>query len=871
MELLERAVALAELAGELAATADRGRVVLVTGEAGIGKSALVNRFRKLRSADTTFLYGACDPLLTPRALGPLHDMARDLGDRLPALLASGQREAVFSALLDELARPPRRRVVVVEDAHWADEATLDLLMFLGRRLERIPVLLIVTYRDDEVDIDHPLRSVVGRLPADALCRLQLAPLSEAAVTELARRAGRRPAGLRKLTGGNPLLVNEVLAAGDTGVPLTVRDLVLARVAGLPAPAREMVRLVSVVPTRVEPWLLEAAGRPAAATVDAGVAAGLLVIGAGGIEFRHELLRRAVEGSVPVLVRRELNRRVLAALIAADDRVDLARLVHHARESGDIEAVLRYGPEAARQAAGVAAHREAVGHYRAVLEHAGRIDDRTHADLLDGYSVEAYLSGLAGEAVAARRASVDLRECAGDSERLGAGLRWLSRLHWWDGNRRDAEAAAARAIAVLETLPPGHELAMAYSNQAQLDMLAGRRTAALRWAGQALDLALLLDDPETATHALTNIGSARLHADDPGGRTELEEAFRVAVAAGLADHAARAIGNLATISSEVRHHGPVREDLNRALEFVREHELTGWVQHVLGHRARLRMDEGDWTGAEQDAREALSMQVSGGGRVVDALVPLGLLQARRGEAGAEATLQEATERAYATSELQWTAPVAVARAEHAWLHEDDARAAEEIGRVLDQALTEEHPWFGGELAFWSRMAGVPVRMPSVMARPHRLFLAGDWRAAAEAWREAGWPYHRALALAHGGEDEAQLEALALLDALGARQTARRVRRELRRRGSARVPRGPIRTTATNPAGLTTRQVEVLGLVVQGLTDGEIAARLSLSAKTVGHHVSALLAKLDVPTRRQASAAARRLGLVRAGNGEPGGQS
>ncbi|MEU8616071.1 hypothetical protein AB0C29_49620, partial [Actinoplanes sp. NPDC048791] len=221
---------------------------------------------------------------------------------------------------------------------------------------------------------------------------------------------------------------------------------------------------------------------------------------------------------------------------------------------------------------------------------------------------------------------------------------------------------------------------------------------------------------------------------------------------------------------MRHHRHVRADLDRALEFVREQELTGWVQHLLGHRARLRMDEGDWNAAERDAREALSVQVSGGARAVDALVPLGLMQARRGENGAEATLQEATERAFATSELQWIAPAAAARAEYAWLHGDDAGAAAEAGRVLDQALAEEHPWFGGELAFWSRVAGVPVPLPSVMAQPHRLFLAGDWRAAAEAWRDIGWSYHRALALAHSGQDEAQLAALALLDALGARQTA-----------------------------------------------------------------------------------------------------
>ena len=465
MDLLERSSALGELGGLLAATAAGGRVVLLAGEAGIGKSALVKRFTERQSPASRFLLGACDPLLTPRALGPLHDIARQTGGRLAELLASGgSREAVFAAFLDELDRGSRPRVVVVEDAQWADEATLDLLVFLGRRMERTRALLLVTYRDDELGAGHPFRGVLGALPQGVVRRLRLQPLSEAAVAELARRAGHPAAGLRALTGGNPLLVTEVLAAGDTGVPLTVRDLVLARFAALPAGAQEVVRLVAVVPTRAELWLVEEAVGPALSALEAGVAAGLLVVGSEAVGFRHELLRQAVEGALSTLDRRELNRRVLEVLAGAPERqVDVARLVHHAREAGDTGAVLRYGPEAARQAAAVAAHREAVGHYRAVLPHAQRLPAPVRAELLEGYSVECYLSGLSPEAVSARQAAVELREAAGDREQVGEGLRWLSRLHWWDGNRQAAEAAAARAIAVLETMPPGHQLAMVYSN------------------------------------------------------------------------------------------------------------------------------------------------------------------------------------------------------------------------------------------------------------------------------------------------------------------------------------------------------------------------------------------------------------------------
>lgn len=861
MDLLERSALLDELSGALAATADAGGVVLVAGEAGIGKSSLVKRFAERHCRDTRFLFGVCDPLLTPRALGPLHDLGHETGGRLAQMLAEGAaRERLFAALLEELDRHRRRQVVVVEDAHWADEATLDLLTFLGRRMERTRALLVVTYRDDELAADHPLRAVVGRIPQ--VRRMKLPPLSEAAVAELARRAGRAVTDLHALTGGNPLLVTEVLAAGDTGVPMTVRDLVLARFAGLPDDAREAVRQIAVIPTRAEPWLLEALGLGAAA-VDAGVTAGLLVAGADAVGFRHELLRRAVEDATPALGRRELNRRVLEVLERVPGRqVDVARLVHHAREAGDVRAVLRYGPEAARKAAAVAAHREALGHYRVVLDHAELLPPETRAELLEGYSVECYLSGLSAEAVAARRTAVELREAAGDWARVGAGLRWLSRMHWWNGDRRAAEEAAARAIAVLESQEPGRDLAMAYSNRSQLDMLAQRFTAAKELAQRAIAMARDLDDPEILSHAMTNLGTARMQ--EPGGyeagRAELEQAFRVAVEAGLEDHAARAICNLGTTAAEHRQYREARDDIERGLAYTRAHELAGYTQHLLGHRARIRLDTGDWAGAEEDARAALAEQVAGGARVVDALVPLGLVQARRSDPAAAATLREAAEHGYTTVELQWTAPVAAALAELAWLRGEDHRIAEEAVTLYERAVAARHPWFTGELAMWLRIAGALPEVPEVIAEPYRLLLAGDWRASAEAWRELGFPYHRALALSRGDSEEALLEALALLDGLGARQTALRVRRELRRRGHRRLPRGPIRATAANPAGLTARQAEVLALIAEGLTDAAIAGRLSLSAKTVGHHVSAVLAKLGATSRHEAVRAARKLGAL-----------
>src|SRR4051794_1459924 len=291
MDLLERADELTTLHRLLAETTAGGRVAVLSGEAGAGKSTLATAFAEAAGPRANVLWGACDPLLTPRALGPLHDIARVLGGRLRDRIVDGPRSEVFDLLLEALDRPPQsaRPVVVLEDLHWADEATLDMVSFLGRRLALCRALLLLTYRDDELSPDHRLRSVLAGLPADRTRRVILPPLSRAAVDRL---AGRPRPGVYDVPGGNPLLVPEVLSAESEGIPPPVRDLVLSRLATLGEPARAVARLVSVVPARAEADLL--AGR--AEAVDECLARGVLTISGDGVAFRHELLRRAPPGA-----------------------------------------------------------------------------------------------------------------------------------------------------------------------------------------------------------------------------------------------------------------------------------------------------------------------------------------------------------------------------------------------------------------------------------------------------------------------------------------------------------------------------------------------------------------------------------------------
>ncbi|PRY20537.1 ATP-binding protein [Pseudosporangium ferrugineum] len=849
MELLERDGALAELDRLLADTAGGGRVALVAGEAGAGKSSLAAAFAARVGRRARILSGACDPLLTPRALGPVHDIARQTGGVLRERVAGGERGAVFDALLDELdgPLPGRRAVVVLEDLHWADEATLDLVAFLGRRLAVCRALLLLTYRDDELGPGHQLRAVLAGLPRGPVRRIALPPLSAGAVAELARRAGRPPAAVHSVTGGNPLLVTEVLAGAETGVPATVRDLVLSRLAALSPAARAAAGLVAVVPSHAESALLEGH----AEGVEEGLAGGVLTGSADAVGFRHELLRRAVEESLSPVRRAALHAEVLDRL-AGRPGVDPARLVHHAHHAGDAASVLRWAPVAARRAAEVGAHRQAAAHYETALRHAAGVTGPARAGLLEAYATVAHLAGLNGEGLGARQEALALREAAGDTVRIGENLRWVSRLAWWSGRTAQAREAGTRAVEVLEAAGPGPQLAMAYSNMAQLDMLADADTA-LGWGERAVALARELGDLDTEAHARVTIGSFRLQRGDPAGGEELDRVHRTAAAAGLTDHAARALVNRACQAVEWHQPGLAEDVLERALAYTDARDLGGYVRHLLGYRAVLRLARGDWPGAAEDAGQAIAGPDQPGPFRCPAQVTLGRLRSRRGLPGAEEVLGEAAAAAYEADELQFVGPVAAALAEHHWIAGDPGRSAAEAQRGYRMAVASGHPWLAGELAFRLWRSGAAASSDGIAA-PYRLLLEGDVRGAAEQWAWLGYDYARAEALACG-DDEDAAEAVRIMDGLGAVAAARRVRAELRDRG-AKVPRGPRAATAADPTGLTARQREVLELLAEGLSNAQIAAALSLSAKTVDHHVSAVLGKLGVTSRGQAAAAARR---------------
>jgi DNA-binding CsgD family transcriptional regulator len=835
--------------------------VLVHGEAGIGKSSLVDALRARLPAEGRMFVGYCDDLATPRTLGPFRDLVGSVGAEFSrAVTDGGDRDRVLAALRAELDWAEHPTVLAIEDIHWADDATLDALRYLIRRIANLPAVLVLTYRDDESDRGHALYSLLGEASRSSHVRhLALRRLSPEAVRQISAGSPVAADNLFALTSGNPFFVEELLASAQgERVPRTIVDAVMARVRQLDAPVQDVLEQLAVVPSTLERWLVDALvpdGPAGVAALAAAEQGGLLTVSARRISFRHELTRRAIVSSVPSARLIALNQRVLGALVERGGS-DVSRIIHHAAQAGDEGTIVRYGPAAGRDAARAGAHREAAAHFGLVLENADRFAPQERAELLEQYAIECYTIGAAErKAVGAERQAVELNRTRGDLRALGSSLRWLSRMQWWAGDRGGAEQAGREAVEVLEQAGDTRLLALALSNQSQLCMLAHRPADSITYGERAVVLARQVNDAAIISHALTNIGTSQWNLGDLAGEHTLGEALRVALEAGDVEDACRAYVNTIWELLDWFRLDEAVSYLTPARELAEKAEFLGFLSYMHIEQARLDFWRGKW---DEAARLA---EAGPAGHIpirCTALTLLGRVAVRRGQPDAADLLEQARELAVTVGELQRTGPVAAARSEAAWLLGDRDAVLDIAGPVYEEAGQLGDQVHRAELGYWLAKAGQRVQVEG--GHPYAIQAAGRWREAAALWEAAGCPYEHAAALAESPDPEHLLTALATLDDLGAKPLAAQVRSRLRALGVTRIPRGPLDETRVNPAGLTTRQIDVVRLLGKGYTNAEIASELVVSVRTVDSHVAAVLGKLGAPSRREAAARAAELGVL-----------
>jgi len=853
VELLERDWALAALADARdSAARGAGRVVMVTGEPGIGKTWLVRQFLQDLGDDARVLFGTCDDLSIPRPLGPIRDLMGNVSDALGKALSVGAApHDIQSLLIEELELPPSPTVLVIEDVHWADDATLDSITILGRRIGALPAIVVLTFRGGEVPPGHRLHATIGSVRAENAVVIELPPLSQQAVTTL---AGADAATIYAATSGNPFYVTEMLASRTTpDLPPSVANAVIGRASRLDESARRLVELVSIVPGRINAWLLDAVMPGWDACAEEPERRQLIEVDTSHVRFRHELARHAVESSIPTAARRRLHGVVLAALLAAD--ADPSDIVHHAESAGAVDVVADYALVAARRAAALQSRREAYSHYRRAATFGHRRSTAEQAKVLEELATAAYLVNRIDESFVPIDEAIEMYRYLEDAESMGRCTRLRSRFHWFAGDGTAAMSSALEAIEILEPLGESAELAHAYSGISQLAMLANDADLAIEWGRRALDLATRLGHDQTRGHALGNIGAAEMLLD-PDNIDTLLEAHAVAHAAGDAYEATRAFTNIAYTAMYSARHDEGLEYARRALAYAHDHEVYNLSAYAVIMIAWLHLRAGQWDEAERLARGEIAnttgiLQLAAGTVLTE-------LAVRRGDADAAERLAELGAQAERAGELQRILPFAELSIEYAFTR------GEPIPTDLLERLVAEFPLTTGvngwrlRVAAWAAIAGIDTGFDIDADSPFAAMARHDWHLAAERFGEIGWTYDQALMLSMSDDEEPLVEALDIARGLGAEPLTKHLTRRMRDLG-IRVPLGQRDATRANPAGLTTRQLEVLTLLAAGLTNTEIAERLVVSQRTAEHHVAAVLTKLGVTTRREAARRAVELGL------------
>ena len=774
--LLERDGPLDELDAAVgAAAAGAGRVVCVAGDAGLGKTSLVRQFSENVADRAVVFAGAADDLTTSRPLGPIRDVVDQLPQaRRPADPDEPRAEELLATLERVAAEAGRPVVVVLEDLHWADDATLDVVRYLARRVRGIPVVVVITYRDEATNVGDPLRRLLGSLRGSEVARIELGTLTAAAVATLAAGSAHDADDVYRTTSGNPLFVTELIAAPPGTVPHTVRDAVLARCGLLPHDVFDALCRLAVVPARLERWLARELVAGGEETWSVAERAGLLDGDATYVWFRHELVRRAVEETMTASERVQAHRSVAHLLHGHGG--DPARIIHHASLADEPELIVTIGPVAATEAQRSGAHRQAAQHLRTVLEHADRLPPQLRAELLTSRAHSLYLVNRFEESLTCARQAVAIAEPLGNPELLARALLTLGRSVLWAVGPTAAAAVERRALDVLggdgdpELRAIAHaDLARALGELVTVGSVAQGNPLAVDHATQALTLADELGRQDLRGYALMYRGCERLAIGDEAGAADIDHAVSLLKAFPRADLAVRACVNASGAAFRAGRFADAERYIELGFDLARDAEFFSGEYRLALTRASVRASMGRWPEAAAELEALLALHGEPGIMAPLARSLLARLFARQGRLDEGAHVLRPAEAAATSAEIRLLGPVTIARIEIDWLAGTADDLADLSARVLDVAAATANSAIQAELSRYLQRAGFTPPPVTAAPEPWATGLRGDWREAARRWAVRGEPYEQALELVAGEDPAAVATGLGLLHSLGATGT------------------------------------------------------------------------------------------------------
>jgi DNA-binding CsgD family transcriptional regulator len=863
MELIERTGFLASLQTEfLKVTEGEGHCILLAGEAGIGKTSLTRAFCKTHKNDCNIYQGTCDALFTPRPLAPLHDIAWQIRtDLWQDSEDIADRVSLFSRIFNELRNQEKPTIIIFEDIHWADEATLDFIKFFARRITQIPCLFILTYRNDEIHVHHPLRNVLGQLSPDSFTNFMLPPLSRHAVEKLAREKGYNGEDVYSISGGNPFYVNEILASYSPGIPDNIKDAVLSVFNRLDEQTKQVWEILSVIPSGFEIKYLEKMQPAYSTAVENCLASKILIPENGLIFFKHELYRRTIEVSLSPLLRVALNKRILDLFLDSfEQNLETERIIHHAKNANENELVVRFAPLAAKQSAAVGAHQQASKLYLSAIEYYKGDDNNVLVSLYEAYAYECYLTSQVKEAIVYQEKALRIWTAECNDEQAGNCLRFLSRLWWFDGNRKLAEDYGYQAIEVLKDQASSKSKAMAFSNMSQLKMLSDRHADCIFWGEKAIAMARDLGDDEILSHALNNVGTVhmRIPHSKQEGTALLTQSLEIALRKSYHEHAARAYTNLGSNGIELKDFTDAENILDAGIQYCEERDLDSWTAYMFSCKSRLLLEKGDWDKAYAIACQLIQKENQPSIVRMGALTIVAKIKMRRGEEDAAPLLLEANTKAFEAMELQRILPVLAGLLEYEWITGKCLVENEMLMCAINMLQQTDGEYNGNEFVFWVLRARQRFSFEGFSGE-HKEYLKNMWLKN-ERFKTSGSSYEQAIRLFEGNPANKK-QGIMMVHHLGASAVYDKMKLEMRSSGIKGIPRGMRKTTQSNPAYLTDRELEVLYLLKESMQNKEIASRLFISVKTVDHHISAILLKLNTKSRTKAVNEALRLRIIK----------